>query len=127
MGCQTALVVATDDAESPDPNRLAIYGSLAPGQSNHHQLDGLAGDWLKGYVNGSLFHAGWGATMGYPAIVLDPAGPQVEVVVLESGDLPAHWARLDAFEGVGYERVITTVHTPAGDLLAYIYALVPEQ
>ena len=64
--------------------------------------------------------------MGYPAIVLDPHGREVAVVVLESGDLPAHWARLDAFEGPGYERVVTTAHTPSGDLAAYIYALVPE-
>ena len=126
---------ATDDAENPvpepdpesGPNRLAIYGSLAPGQPNHHQLDGLAGDWLQGYVHGSLIHAGWGATMGYPAIALDPSGPEVPVQVFESSDLSAHWARLDAFEGVGYERVVTTVHTPAGDLAAYIYALVRER
>ena len=117
-------MAAANDAESPD--RLAIYGSLAPGQSNADQLDGLQGRWLDGFVRGSLFHAGWGATMGYPAIVLDAGGPKVEVQVFESDDLPAHWARLDAFEGPGYQRVLTTVHTSNGDLTAYIYALVRE-
>ena len=54
--------------------RLATYGTLAPGRPNHHQLDGLEGRWLKGHVNGMLVEAGWGASLGYPALVLDPAG-----------------------------------------------------
>ena len=43
--------------------------------------------------------------------------------VFESLDLPEHWSRLDAFEGAGYERVSTTVSTPAGDIEAFIYVL----
>jgi len=53
-------------------HRLATYGSLAPGRRNHHQLDGLAGRWFRGYVRGTLVDAGWGAGLGYPALVLDP-------------------------------------------------------
>jgi gamma-glutamylcyclotransferase (GGCT)/AIG2-like uncharacterized protein YtfP len=34
---------------------------------------------------------------------------------------PDHWARLDDFEGDGYERVVTTVRTPAGEIDASIY------
>ena len=45
----------------------------------------------------------------------------------ESIDLPAHWGGLDAFEGAGYERVVTTVHMPTGDLDAYIYVLLQLQ
>ena len=101
--------------------RLATYGTLAPGRPNHHQLDGLEGRWLKGHVNGLLVDAGWGATLGYPALRLDPDASTVGVDIFESADLPAHWARLDAFEGPGYERVITPVHTPTGDLEASIY------
>ena len=122
--CQTAVVVAADDAENPD--RLAVYGSLAPGQSNSHQLDGLQGRWLKGGVRGSLFHAGWGATMGYPAIVLDPAGPEVEVQIFESTDLPGHWPRLDDFEGPRYQRVLVPVETADGSLEASIYVFKPD-
>ena len=57
---------------------------------------------------------GWGASLGHPAMVLDPAGPSIDVQVLESPDLPAHWSRLDDFEGPGYERVPTTVRTEGG-------------
>lgn len=107
--------------------RLAAYGTLAPGRPNHHQLAGLKGRWLKGHVNGLLLEAGWGASLGYPALVIDPAGSAIGVDVLESIDLPAHWARLDTFEGPGYERVVTTVHMPTGDVDAYIYVLLQVQ
>jgi gamma-glutamylcyclotransferase (GGCT)/AIG2-like uncharacterized protein YtfP len=107
-------------------HRLATYGTLAPGRPNHHQLDGLTGRWFEGRVNGTLVDAGWGADLGYPALVLDPDGPHVDVVVFESADLPAHWSRLDQFEGPGYERVTTTVRTRAGDREASIYILRAE-
>ena len=103
--------------------RLATYGTLAPGRPNHHQLDGLEGRWLKGHVNGLLVDAGWGATLGYPAIRLDPDGPTVGVDIFESADLPAHWSRLDEFEGPGYQRVVATVHTTRDDLQASIYVV----
>jgi gamma-glutamylcyclotransferase (GGCT)/AIG2-like uncharacterized protein YtfP len=107
--------------------RLATYGTLAPGRPNHHQLDGLEGRWLKGHVAGTLVDAGWGASLGYPALVLDPAGAEIAVDVFESVDLPAHWARLDAFEGSGYDRVVTTVHMHKGDVDASIYVLLQVQ
>jgi gamma-glutamylcyclotransferase (GGCT)/AIG2-like uncharacterized protein YtfP len=105
-------------------HRLATYGTLAPGRPNHHQLDGLRGHWLAGHVNGMLVDAGWGAGLGYPALVLDPYGSAISVDVFESVDLPAHWTRLDAFEGPGYQRVATTVRTSTGEVDAFIYVLV---
>ena len=103
--------------------RLVTYGTLAPGRPNHHQLDGLEGRWLAGQVHGRLVDAGWGASLGYPALILDPDGPPIDVHVFESGDLPGHWSRLDQFEGPGYQRTVTTVHMPAGDVDASIYVL----
>jgi hypothetical protein len=38
-----------------------------------------------------------------------------------------HWARLGAFEGPGYERVVMTVHMPTGDLDAYTDVLLQVQ
>jgi gamma-glutamylcyclotransferase (GGCT)/AIG2-like uncharacterized protein YtfP len=70
-----------------------------------------------------LIDAGWGAGLGYPALVLDPNGSEISVDVFESVDLPAHWARLDAFEGAGYQRVVTTVRTSTGEVDASIYVL----
>jgi gamma-glutamylcyclotransferase (GGCT)/AIG2-like uncharacterized protein YtfP len=107
-------------------HRLATYGSLAPGRPNHHQLDGLDGRWSRGHVHGTLVDAGWGAGLGYPALVLDPDGAAVEVHVFESVDLQGHWSRLDDFEGPGYRRIATTVSTTSGQLDAFIYVLRSE-
>lgn len=42
------------------------------------------------------------------------------VQVFESRDLPAHWDRLDEFEGAG-RRMVTNVETDQGSLPASIY------
>ncbi|HZZ67453.1 MAG TPA: gamma-glutamylcyclotransferase family protein [Phenylobacterium sp.] len=104
-------------------HRLAVYGSLAPGRSNHGQLAELTGAWSPGVVRGELFQEGWGAAQGYPGLRLDPAGAEVAVQVFASHDLPDHWARLDRFEGPEYRRVITTVMTEDGPVEANIYAI----
>jgi gamma-glutamylcyclotransferase (GGCT)/AIG2-like uncharacterized protein YtfP len=103
--------------------RLAVYGTLAPGRPNHHQLSGMSGRWIEGTVRGHLLQEGWGAEVGYPGIVLDRGEPTVGVEVFESSDLPDHWTRLDEFEGSGYRRTVTAVGTAEGDLLASIYVL----
>ncbi len=111
--------------EAPD-TRLAIYGTLAPGRVNHHQISALAGTWRRGTVPGKLFPSGWGAALGFPGIILDPDGPLVDVDLFESAELPDHWHRLDDFEGPGYRRVVATVNTESGKLRACIYVLAEE-
>ena len=81
---------------------------------------------MQGRVYGKLLNAGWGASLGYPALILDPRGSAIEVDVFESVDLPAHWSRLDTFEGPGYQRLLTTVHTATGQIQAFIYALAAQ-
>ncbi len=101
--------------------RLAVYGTLAPGKPNAHQLAALVGTWTPGIVRGQLVEQGWGAALGYPAIILDERGSQVAVELFESQDLPAHWSRLDAFEGEGYRRVPVRVLTDAEEVWASMY------
>ncbi len=108
---------------SDGSQRLATYGSLAPGRANEHQLTNLNGVWYTGEVYGTLVESGWGADLGFPGIILGRDGQAVPVHVFESADLPSHWARLDEFEGPGYRRVVTTVHTASGDVEASIYVL----
>jgi gamma-glutamylcyclotransferase (GGCT)/AIG2-like uncharacterized protein YtfP len=107
-------------------HRLAVYGTLAPGRSNHHQVSDLGGEWIPGTVRGRLVSEGWGVQMGYPGLVLDPVGAEIAVQVLESSDLPAHWGRLDEFEGADYRRVAVSVATANGELGAYIYVVAPQ-
>jgi gamma-glutamylcyclotransferase (GGCT)/AIG2-like uncharacterized protein YtfP len=105
---------------------LASYGTLAPGRSNHHQLDGLRGAWRTGTVRGRLYPNGWGAALGYPGLVLDPKGGKVEVHLFQSDDLPVHWSRLDRFEGSGYRRVVVAIETSDGGAQANIYVLAED-
>jgi gamma-glutamylcyclotransferase (GGCT)/AIG2-like uncharacterized protein YtfP len=107
-------------------HRLATYGTLGPGRPNHDQLSALEGRWVRGHVRGTLVEAGWGADYGFPALVLNPAGEEVAVDVFESADLPAHWSRLDDFEGSAYRRVTTTASTPDGALETSIYVLATD-
>lgn len=111
------------DAKMSAETRLATYGTLAPGRPNHHQLADLSGRWRKGTIRGRLIESGWGAELGYPGLILDPAGEAIEVQIFESEDLPDHWARLDAFEGDGYRRAVARCTTADGDLEASIYVI----
>ena len=43
--------------------------------------------------------------------------------MFESEDLPAHWPRLDAFEGDEYRRIRVRVITGEGEVEGFIYAL----
>ena len=111
------------DRDRAADTRLATYGTLVPGRENHHMLAGLQGRWRQGTVRGRLDETGWAALLGYPGLVLDAAGPPVGVHLFESSDLPDHWARLDAFEGTDYRRVVTRVRTTDGDVPAWIYVI----
>jgi gamma-glutamylcyclotransferase (GGCT)/AIG2-like uncharacterized protein YtfP len=114
-----------DLSDAPD-TRLAVYGTLAPGRVNYHQISALAGTWQRGTVKGKLFSSGWGAALGFPGLILDPFGPSVDVDLFESTDLPQHWVRLDEFEGSGYRRVVAMVDTGEGERNAWIYVLAEE-
>lgn len=106
--------------------RLFVYGTLAPGRPNAHVLAGIPGEWEPASVSGRLFQEGWGAAAGYPGIVLDEQGETVEGFLFSSQHLSAHWPRLDAFEGEGYQRVSTTATRKDGTVVeAYIYTLSP--
>ncbi len=104
--------------------RLFIYGTLAPGRPNAHVLADVPGTWAPAVVRGTLRQEGWGAAVGYPGIVLDESGGEVEGFVFSSEVLVSHWARLDAFEGDGYERVVAPATLGDGTVVkAHIYAL----
>ena len=105
-------------------NKLFVYGTLCPGRPNEHMLTKIGGTWEEGTVRGTLHPEGWGATMGYPAIVLNEEGPKVEGFVFSSDKLSDFWEELDVFEGEAYERVLTMVELNSNRRIkAYIYIL----
>ncbi len=109
------------------PQRLFVYGTLAPGQPNQHLLAQLAGEWTPASVMGYLHEKGWGYTMGYPGVVLDEGGEEVRGYLFSSSELGPHWQRLDEFEGDEYQRVTTLVTTDSGhEVEAFIYVVREE-
>jgi gamma-glutamylcyclotransferase (GGCT)/AIG2-like uncharacterized protein YtfP len=105
-------------------HHLAVYGSLAPGEVNHHAVADIAGTWHVAAVRGVVYRLPWVDGNEYPGIVLTESGRPVEVQVLSSPALPDHWARLDAFEGGSYYRALALVRTRDDlEALANIYEL----
>ena len=104
--------------------RLFVYGTLAPGRPNEHVLAEIEGTWEPATVTGTLRQEGWGAELGYPGIVFDDAGDEVQGFVFSSDRLSDLWPKLDAFEGEAYKRVLIDVKLTDGRTVeAYIYAL----
>ena len=105
-------------------HRLFVYGTLAPGRPNEHVLANIPGEWEPAAVMGRLFPEGLGAAAGYPGIVLDERAGEVQGFLFSSESLAEHWARLDEFEGEGYERVMTRAKRRDGTTVdVYIYKL----
>ncbi len=119
---------ASPDRLSPD-RTLAVYGTLAPGRSNHHVVAGIDGRWVEIALRGHRFTARWRDTPGYPGFRPDPDGPVVPALALVADDLADHWDRLDAFEGPGYRRIEIEVFGPGGHQAAgraFVYETLVE-
>ena len=65
--------------------RLFVYGTFGPGRQNEHVLRAIGGTWEEASVNGYLKPQGWGAEMGYPGIVLDDTGDEVNYPAASCG------------------------------------------
>ncbi len=104
--------------------KLFIYGSLQPGGPNEHLLAAIGGEWEPAVIKGNLIEAGWGASMGYPGLVIDESGNDVHGHVFASSNLSAKWAYLDEFEGEEYERIVASVTLLSGEQVqAHVYVL----
>ena len=108
--------------------RLAAYGSLLPGQENHHQISGMVGEWIDGYVEGMLQLDGSAEEERFPKLVWDLSGNPEAVRVLHSAALPECWDRLDQFERrFSYRRSLVPVRTDQGTLVCNLYEFVESQ
>jgi gamma-glutamylcyclotransferase (GGCT)/AIG2-like uncharacterized protein YtfP len=113
--------------EADSRTALAVYGSLAPGESNHWVVSRIAGDWIDGVINGYTFDLSWGPAEGYEGFLPDPDGPEVRVAVLLSAELDSRWREIDDFEGLGYERRVLPVRLEDGQTVdAHIYVALTD-
>jgi HAD superfamily hydrolase (TIGR01509 family) len=104
-----SLAEATEILLDRPSTRLVVYGTLAPGEKNHHLLSTLPGEWRRVQVRGIKDEEGFGLTSGHPGLVWHPGTTTVDVWLLESEDLPGRWAGLDDFEGAEYRRILAPV------------------
>ena len=105
-------------------NKLFVYGTLCPGRPNEHILKNIGGSFQKASVRGKLYAEGWGAAMGYPALLPDETADKVEGYVFSSENLEKYWAHLDEFEGEAYKRELIKVELEDSSFIeAYLYAL----
>lgn len=86
--------------------QLAVYGTLAPGESNFHVVRSLGGTWTQAQVRGVRFILQVGVDVGYPGFRWMTDGPPLQVHLLSSAELPGDWERLDRFEGADYCRIL---------------------
>lgn len=100
------------------PNhRLALYGTLRPGESNHQLIEDISGHWIKGETRGGLSERN-----SYPIFVWSSSGEPVKVEILVSTKLPEELPRIDEFEGSDYERIWIPVQTTEGLQICNIYS-----
>lgn len=104
-------------------HRLAVYGSLAPGKQNHHQMAGMQGTWRSAVLRGSLRNEGWGASQGYLGFRWDGTDTPIAAQVFTSADLPRHWQRLDEFEGAEYRRILVPLEIEGVVEICNVYEL----
>jgi len=104
--------------------KLFIYGTLAPGESNHGVVENIPGHWEAARIKGTLFKQGWGTDLKAPAVIPSENGEDVNGYLFSSKQLSEHWAMLDEFEGSEYKRVLVQATKDSGETVeAFVYAL----
>lgn len=105
---------------------LIVYGTLAPGRSNHKVIAHIKGQWKNSIIKGELVKEGWAAEHGYNAFRHTSKENEKEIasLVFFSEELKANWQMLDEFEGEGYRRILAKYELEDGKVgVGYIYAI----
>jgi gamma-glutamylcyclotransferase (GGCT)/AIG2-like uncharacterized protein YtfP len=96
--------------------RLAVYGTLAPGGPNAALLSAVSGTWTEVVARGEL-----SGQPGLPSFRWKTDGKEVRVQLLTSTGLPGCYPELDKFEGQDYSRSLVPVTRGAEVVVANIY------
>ena len=57
---------------------LLVYGTLAPGESNHYMMTDIPGVWKTAYFKGIVLKKDWGKRHGFPCIILDNEADEIK-------------------------------------------------
>ena len=118
-GTIDATAEAAVERQFAPSRQLAVYGTLAKGQSNHREVAHLGGQWQRGTVRGRR------AVRTHPVFTWDELAAPVPMLLLTADRLETHWRELDAFEGRDYCRILVPVHLDDGLVaIANLYAAV---
>lgn len=94
---------------------LLVYGSLAPGECNHHHVAPWGGVWSTATVPGTLVQRRW------KEFTWRPDGPALPMRLLTT-TAAIDWRDLDAFEAdEDYRRILVVAATALGPLVGNIY------
>jgi gamma-glutamylcyclotransferase (GGCT)/AIG2-like uncharacterized protein YtfP len=96
-------------------HRLAVYGSLIPGEVNASQLDDLNGCWQRGVVKGKLC-----LRDGFHCFRWEYGAGEIFVNVF-AAPCPLPFRRLDKFEGTRYQRILAPVRVSDSHSVCNIY------
>ncbi len=80
-------------------------------------MNSMDGQWQAASVRGKRYDTGWGADNKHPGFIPNKTGDVIKGLVFISDDLPAHWNRLDTFEGKDYQRVSIQATLETGECL----------
>ena len=101
--------------------RLFVYGTLAPGEANHHWMEPLAGSWEVATAPGRVEQQTTGVHTGLPCFIPSEVDT-VSGMIFTSEELWKIWDKLDEFEGVDYGRQLIPVVTASGAKVdAFVY------
>lgn len=99
--------------------KLAVYGTLRPGQPNYGILREINGSWKPVRLTGVLDET------VLPTFSFSTRGSAVEAELLISVELTEHWSRLDGFEGSGYTRQLGLAWREDSPIVANVYVAAP--
>lgn len=117
----------TDEINEVGEVTLIIYGSLAPGEKNHHIISHIEGNWQKATIRGQIIDNGWSVDRsGYPQFKIvedEQKADLIDVMAFTSNQLERHWKSLDEFEASeDYKRItIPCILENGQHRIAYIY------
>lgn len=99
------------------PNqKLAVYGTLAPGETNARILEEIKGSWETGKVSGTIM-----TDCGLPFFKWVMGKDKVKINIFVSEHLQEYWDSLDRYEGTIYRRILVPIESNNEYIITNIY------